>query len=113
MDVASAPASVASLRPHRAMTVVTRFAPSPTGFLHIGGVRTALFNWLFARHHGGGQIVAETAQGSGLDKRGHGVAKRGQVSVFRIFVDFDRAVHGIRLSERYFVFSSIWLCAEH
>jgi glutamyl-tRNA synthetase len=34
-------------------TVVTRFAPSPTGFLHIGGARTALFNWLFARHHGG------------------------------------------------------------
>lgn len=35
------------------MTVVTRFAPSPTGFLHIGGARTALFNWLFARHHRG------------------------------------------------------------
>ncbi len=35
------------------MTVTTRFAPSPTGFLHIGGARTALFNWLFARHHGG------------------------------------------------------------
>jgi glutamyl-tRNA synthetase len=35
------------------MTVVTRFAPSPTGFLHIGGARTALFNWLYARHHGG------------------------------------------------------------
>lgn len=35
------------------MTVITRFAPSPTGFLHIGGARTALFNWLFARHHGG------------------------------------------------------------
>jgi len=33
--------------------VRTRFAPSPTGYLHIGGVRTALFNWLFARHHGG------------------------------------------------------------
>ncbi|MEO1490785.1 MAG: glutamate--tRNA ligase [Pseudomonadota bacterium] len=33
--------------------VVTRFAPSPTGDLHIGGARTALFNWLFARHHGG------------------------------------------------------------
>jgi glutamyl-tRNA synthetase len=33
--------------------VVTRFAPSPTGFLHIGGARTALFNFLFARHHGG------------------------------------------------------------
>jgi len=35
------------------MTVRTRFAPSPTGFLHIGGVRTALFNWLLARHAGG------------------------------------------------------------
>ena len=33
--------------------VRTRFAPSPTGFLHIGGVRTALFNWLYARRHGG------------------------------------------------------------
>ena len=33
--------------------VVTRFAPSPTGFLHIGGARTALFSWAFARHHGG------------------------------------------------------------
>jgi len=35
------------------MSIVTRFAPSPTGFLHIGGARTALFNWLFARHHKG------------------------------------------------------------
>lgn len=35
------------------MRVTTRFAPSPTGYLHIGGVRTALFCWLFARHHGG------------------------------------------------------------
>lgn len=33
--------------------VITRFAPSPTGYLHIGGARTALFNWLFARHHQG------------------------------------------------------------
>ncbi|MDQ3079479.1 MAG: glutamate--tRNA ligase [Pseudomonadota bacterium] len=38
-------------------TVVTRFAPSPTGFLHIGGARTALFNWLFARHHGGKYLL--------------------------------------------------------
>lgn len=36
-----------------ASNVVTRFAPSPTGFLHIGGARTALFNWLYARHHKG------------------------------------------------------------
>ena len=39
-----------SSEPH---PVVTRFAPSPTGFLHIGGARTALFNWLYARHNGG------------------------------------------------------------
>ena len=34
-------------------TVRVRFAPSPTGYLHVGGARTALFNWLFARHHHG------------------------------------------------------------
>ena len=39
------------------MSVVTRFAPSPTGYLHIGGARTALFNWLFARHHGGDYVL--------------------------------------------------------
>jgi glutamyl-tRNA synthetase len=37
--------------------VVTRFPPSPTGYLHIGGARTALFNWLYARHHGGKFIL--------------------------------------------------------
>lgn len=37
--------------------VITRFPPSPTGYLHIGGARTALFNWLFARHHGGKFIL--------------------------------------------------------
>ena len=39
------------------MSVRTRFAPSPTGYLHIGGARTALFCWLFARHHGGRFIL--------------------------------------------------------
>jgi glutamyl-tRNA synthetase len=39
------------------MTVVTRFAPSPTGFLHIGGARTALFNWLYARGNGGKMLL--------------------------------------------------------
>lgn len=42
---------------NQSMTVRTRFAPSPTGYLHIGGVRTALFNWLLARHHGGQFIL--------------------------------------------------------
>ncbi|GAA4025675.1 glutamate--tRNA ligase [Sphingomonas rosea] len=40
-----------------ASSIVTRFAPSPTGYLHIGGARTALFNWLFARHHGGKYLL--------------------------------------------------------
>jgi len=39
------------------MTVRVRFAPSPTGHLHVGGARTAIFNWLFARHHNGRFIV--------------------------------------------------------
>ncbi|MCB1547302.1 MAG: glutamate--tRNA ligase, partial [Hyphomicrobiaceae bacterium] len=39
--------------PAASAPVVTRFAPSPTGFLHIGGARTALFNWLYAKHTGG------------------------------------------------------------
>ena len=38
---------------NKSRPVVTRFAPSPTGYLHIGGARTALFNWLYARHNGG------------------------------------------------------------
>src|SRR5262245_12834980 len=37
--------------------VVTRFAPSPTGFLHIGSARTALFSWLYARRHGGKMLL--------------------------------------------------------
>lgn len=50
--------------------VRTRFAPSPTGYLHIGGVRTALFNWLFSRHHGGQFIlrIDDTDQQRNLDE---------------------------------------------
>ena len=39
------------------MPVRTRFAPSPTGYLHVGGARTALFAWLYARHNGGDFIL--------------------------------------------------------
>lgn len=39
------------------MTITTRFAPSPTGYLHVGGARTALFSWLYARKHGGNFIL--------------------------------------------------------
>ncbi|HEV7219251.1 MAG TPA: glutamate--tRNA ligase [Terriglobales bacterium] len=45
------PAAIAGSRPR------VRFAPSPTGYLHVGGARTALFNWLYARHHGGTFIL--------------------------------------------------------
>src|SRR2546429_5944116 len=44
-------------RNFRFMAVVTRFAPSPTGLLHVGGVRTALFSWLYARRNGGNFIL--------------------------------------------------------
>ena len=49
-------ASATGTNPEAAQ-VVTRFAPSPTGFLHIGGARTALFNWLYARHYGGKALL--------------------------------------------------------
>ncbi len=48
---------MASESADRISGVVTRFAPSPTGFLHIGGARTALFNWLYAHHHGGRALL--------------------------------------------------------
>jgi glutamyl-tRNA synthetase len=49
--------AIPSVMPKGVSKIRTRFAPSPTGFLHIGGVRTALFNWLLARHHGGQFIL--------------------------------------------------------
>src|SRR4029453_14670796 len=49
----SIPVPPTNSRHSRYMTIRTRFAPSPTGLLHIGGVRTALFSWLYARRHGG------------------------------------------------------------
>ncbi len=54
-NMASASSTGAGTEPGR--KVVTRFAPSPTGYLHIGGARTALFNWLYARHHGGTYLL--------------------------------------------------------
>ena len=44
------------------MSVVTRIAPSPTGDMHIGTARTALFNWLYARKHGGSFLVTNLAR---------------------------------------------------
>src|SRR2546430_10203891 len=56
------------------MAVVTRFAPSPTGMLHVGGVRTALFSWLYARRMGGKFIlrVEDTDRERSTDEAGRG-----------------------------------------
>src|SRR5512132_3893234 len=52
------------------VSVRVRFAPSPTGYLHVGGARTALFNWLFARHFGGTFIlrIEDTDQSRSTDE---------------------------------------------
>ena len=57
------------------MSVRTRFAPSPTGYLHVGGARTALFNWLFARHHGGVFIlrIEDTDEARNTEEACHAV----------------------------------------
>src|SRR5205823_10050449 len=47
----------AVLRSGEVTMIRVRFAPSPTGHLHVGGARTAIFNWLFAKHHGGTFII--------------------------------------------------------
>ena len=53
------------------MSLKTRFAPSPTGYLHVGGARTALFSWLYARKHGGKFIlrVEDTDLGRAIQKQ--------------------------------------------
>ena len=50
-------------------------APSPTGALHVGGVRTALFNWLFARHHGGEFLVRIENTDTSREVEGAGTAR--------------------------------------
>jgi glutamyl-tRNA synthetase len=57
MDSADMPDSSPGPPPALTSAPRVRFAPSPTGYLHVGGARTALFNWLFARHHGGTLVL--------------------------------------------------------
>src|SRR5947209_4547344 len=72
------------------MDVRTRFAPSPTGFLHIGGVRTALFNWLLARRHGGRFILRiDDADLARYEAEGRPFALRFQVPTGRTVVVDD------------------------
>ena len=71
------------------MTVRVRFAPSPTGFLHVGGVRTALYNWLFARHHGGTAVlrIADTD----TEREAAGAIEQIQGSLDWLGLDFDES----------------------
>src|SRR2546428_13880519 len=62
-------AIIGEARLSETQAVVTRFAPSPTGFLHIGGARTAVVNWLYARHHSGKVLLPD--QGTDLARPTH------------------------------------------
>ena len=71
------------------MTVRVRFAPSPTGFLHVGGVRTALYNWLFARHHGG--VTVLRIEDTDRERETAGAIEQIQRSLDWLGLDFDES----------------------
>jgi glutamyl-tRNA synthetase len=87
------------------MTVRVRLAPSPTGFLHVGGVRTALYNWLFARHHGGTAVLR--IEDTDTEREAAGAIEQIQRSLDWLGLDFDESPsHGgayapYRQSERF------------
>ncbi len=74
------------------MTVRTRFAPSPTGYLHIGGARTALFSWMFAKRHGGQFIlrIEDTDQKRSVD----GAVEAMMESLRWLGIDWDEGPDG-------------------
>src|SRR4051794_41453430 len=69
------------------MQVRVRFCPSPTGYLHVGGVRTALYNWLFARHHGG--VAVLRIEDTGLSRETAGAIGQIQRSLDWLGLEFD------------------------
>ena len=71
------------------MNVRVRFAPSPTGFLHVGGVRTALYNWLFARHHGG--VAVLRIEDTDSERETVGAIDQIQRSLDWLGLDFDES----------------------
>jgi glutamyl-tRNA synthetase len=68
--------------------VRVRMAPSPTGALHVGGVRTALFNWLFARHHGGEFLVR--IENTDTSREVQGAVEHALDSLAWLGLDWDR-----------------------
>jgi glutamyl-tRNA synthetase len=71
------------------MSVRVRFAPSPTGYLHVGGVRTALYNWLFARHHGGTAVLR--IEDTDTEREAAGAIEQIQRSLDWLGLDFDES----------------------
>src|SRR5215218_5014152 len=69
--------------------VRVRFAPSPTGYLHVGGVRTALYNWLFARHHGG--VAVLRIEDTDQSREAAGAIEQIQESLDWLGLDFDES----------------------
>jgi glutamyl-tRNA synthetase len=72
-----------------AVGVRVRFAPSPTGFLHVGGVRTALYNWLFARHNGG--VAVLRIEDTDVGRETEGAIDQIQRSLDWMGLDFDES----------------------
>src|SRR5215204_2414718 len=70
-------------------TVRTRFAPSPTGYLHVGGVRTALYNWLFARHERG--IAVLRIEDTDVGRETEGAIEQIRRSLDWVGLDFDES----------------------
>jgi glutamyl-tRNA synthetase len=97
-------------------TIVTRFAPSPTGFLHIGGARTALFNWLYARGRGGRMLLRiedtdrERSTQAAIDAIIDGLAWLGIAWDGDIIYQFSRAARHREVAEALLASGGAYLC---
>ena len=74
------------------MQVRVRFCPSPTGYLHVGGVRTALYNWLFARHHQG--VAVLRIEDTDRSRETEGAIEQIQRSLDWLGLEFDESPRG-------------------
>jgi glutamyl-tRNA synthetase len=96
--------------------VITRFAPSPTGFLHIGGARTALFNWLFARHAGGKMLLRiedtdrERSTGAAIAAILDGLSWLGLEWDGDVIYQFQRAARHREVAENLLASSHAYYC---
>lgn len=79
--------------------VRVRFAPSPTGHLHIGGLRTALFNWLFARHHGGSYLLRIEDTDVNRDKAEYVTSIFGSFAWTEIMPDEEPVIQSTRIAQ--------------